>query len=75
MALLLRELRIGDVRRYPSLPRSYAPGTPQRGTVSYGYYEEVRVIPDECLSQPGMVMGVGPGYAECGFLDEPALNL
>jgi hypothetical protein len=23
------------------VPRSYAPGTPQRGTASYGYYEEV----------------------------------
>jgi hypothetical protein len=31
------------------------------GTASYGYYEEVRIIPDECLSQPGTLIGVGPG--------------
>jgi hypothetical protein len=38
---------------------------PQRGTASYGYYEEVRIIPDEPLSQPGMLIGVGPGL--CGL--------
>src|SRR5918997_2308546 len=29
-------------------PRSYAPRTPQRVTVSSRYHEEVRIIPDEC---------------------------
>jgi hypothetical protein len=50
-------------------PRSYTPGTPRRGTAPYGYYKEVRMIPDECLSdeflsQPGTPIGSGPGL--CG---------
>jgi hypothetical protein len=37
----------------------------RRGTrLPYEYYEEVRIMPDECLSQPGTAMGVGPGL--CG---------
>ncbi len=34
----------------PALPRSNAPGTPQRKHASCGYYEEVRMIPDELMS-------------------------
>jgi hypothetical protein len=46
-------------------PRSYPPGTPPRGTAFYRYYEEVRLISEECLSQPGTPIGVGPRL--CGL--------
>ena len=34
------------------------------GTAFYGYYEEVRTMPDKCLSQPGVRLGVGPRLCE-----------
>jgi hypothetical protein len=42
-------------------------GLHRGSTASYGYYEEVEIIPDECLSQPGTLIGVGPGL--CRILD------
>ncbi len=47
-----RGFRTGDVRRNIASPQSYGLGTPQRGTASYGYYEEVRIIAIECYLSP-----------------------
>jgi hypothetical protein len=51
----------------PHSPGPMRQGLHRGGTASYGYYEEVRIISDECLSQSGTLIVLDLGYVGPGL--------